>query len=325
MPLGHRKLSAWYHILAQQLEAGLSLADALLLSRGTGMPSYGLDAMAETIRAGGSTEEALNKGSIWLPLPDRLLLSAAAAAGRMPRTLHVLSVRHAQLGAAKLRALLACLYPAAVLHLGLFLLPVVRMIDWETGFSWDTAAYVRGLSFTVIPLWTAMVAVWVLVRQQNPLIERLSRMTPIVGKYLRVQALSDFSFGLGNFLEAGMPIDRAWATAGAISRSPELKSAAKLIGPVIARGEPPGPKLAEMDCFPPDFIALYRTGEASGQLEQNLLRLSTQKHEQAQRALSLATVVYPGLMFLCVAAGVGYFVISIYGGYLKMLTGIAEQ
>jgi len=60
-------------------------------------------------------------------------------------------------------------------------------------------------------------------------------------------------------------------------------------------------------------------------LEQNLFRLASLNQESAQRALKLATVVYPGLMFLAVAAGVGYFVISIYSGYLKMLTGLADS
>ncbi len=281
--------------------------------------------MAQIIERGGSADGALNAAAKWLPLADRLFLSAAASAGRMPRTLRILSLRHEQLGSAKLRALLACLYPLAVLHLGLLLLPIVRMIDWEKGFMWSPTAYVRGLALTLLPLWATIIALRLLARRQNPVIARLTRMLPVVGNYLRAQALADFSFGLGNFLEAGVPINQAWAAAGLISRSPDLKSAADAMGAVIARGEPPGPRLANWKCFPPDFVALYRTGEASGQLEQNLLRLAAQNQEQAQRALTLATMVYPGLMFLVVAAGVAYFVISIYGGYLKMLTDLASQ
>lgn len=324
MSLGHRKLSAWYHQLAQQLEAGLPFADALRSSRGTGAPSPGVEAMAATIEAGGSIDDALTRANAWLPSADRLFLSAAATAGRMPRTLHVLSARHARLGAAQLRIVLACLYPAAVLHLGLFLLPVMRMIDWEKGFTWDTAAYVRGLAVTLLPLWGVACIVWILLRRQNPIAVGLSRLTPIVGGYLRAQALSDFSFALGTFLEAGVPIDQAWSAAGIVSRSPRLKSGANAIGLVIARGEPPGPALTSTNCFPPDFVALYRSGEATGQLEQNLSRLSEQNQEQAQRALTLATIVYPGLMLVAVAAGVGYAVITIYGGYLEMLTRLAE-
>jgi general secretion pathway protein F/type IV pilus assembly protein PilC len=324
MSLGHKKLASWYYQLGQQLDAGLTFAESLRFSKGTGLPARVLDTMARTVESGGSIDDALKHASGWLPPADQLFLSASAAAGRMPRTLHVLSARHEQVGAAKLRVLLACLYPAAIVHMGILLLPVARMIDWQKGFTWDSTAYLRGLAFTLVPLWSAAVVTVILIRRENPLVARVSRMIPIVRSYLKAQSLSDFCFGLGNFLQAGVPIDRAWPAAARVSRSPELIAAAELIGPVIARGAQPGERLAEIRCFPPDFVALYRSGEASGQLDQNLLRLASVHQESAQRALSLATVVYPGLMLVGVAGGVAYFVISIYGGYLKMLTGLMD-
>jgi hypothetical protein len=36
MPLSHKKLSAWYHLLAQQLDAGLPFPAALRASTGSG-------------------------------------------------------------------------------------------------------------------------------------------------------------------------------------------------------------------------------------------------------------------------------------------------
>lgn len=325
MPLGHKKLSAWYHQMAQGLEAGLSFTDALRLTSGVGAPNARIDDMVHVVKSGGTVEDALNASGTWMPWADRLLLSTAASAGRLPRTLHLLSDRHARLGAAKIRAAIACAYPAAVLHLGLFLLPVVRMIDWEKGFAWNPTAYVRGLSYTLVPLWALIGLVWMLGRRESSVISRAFELIPIIGNYVRAQTLSEFSFALGNFLDAGVPIDKAWAAAGHVSRSARLKAASEGMTTVIARGERPGPQLSAWRCFPPDFVALYRTGESAGQLEQNLFRLAAQFEQQSARALTLATMVYPGLLFLVVAAGVAYFVISIYGGYLKMLTDLAKS
>lgn len=324
MPLSHRKLAAWYHQLAQQLEAGLPLVDALRLSTGTGPPAQGLETMARQIEAGGSVDDALCRAAGWLPLADQLALSAAAGAGRMPRTLHALSARHAQIGAAKLRVMLACAYPLGMLHLGLLLLPVIKMIDWEKGFHWDAAAYARGLAWTLLPCWTLGVAVWILVRRGSPFVMRVARMMPALGGYVRAQALADFSFTLGNLLEAGVPIGQAWAAAGSIARPRELQAAAEAMQAVIARGEAPGPKLAALPYFPPDFASLYRTGEATGQLEANLLRLAAQKQDAANRSLTFATILYPALVFFAVAAAVIYHVIAIYAGYLKMLGKMSE-
>jgi type II secretory pathway component PulF len=323
MLLGHRKLAAWYQQLAQQLEAGLPLTAALRISQGTGAPASALERMAATIEAGGSVADALRSAGSWLPYADILALTAAVEAGRMPRTLHTLSQRHAQIGAARLRMVLACVYPLGILHFALLLLPVVRMIDWEKGFHWSASAYVRGVAVSILPLWGAGLVIWFLARRGSPILANVTSLLPVLRGYTRAQELADFSFSLGNFLEAGVPIAQAWAAAGLITRSPKLKTAAERVNATIARGEAPGPKLDASTCFPADFVALYRTGESTGQLDVNLLQLAAQKQDAANRALSLATVVYPMLMFLCVAAGVVYFVITIYSGYLKMLSGLA--
>jgi general secretion pathway protein F/type IV pilus assembly protein PilC len=325
MPLSHKKLSAWYHQLAQGLESGLPFMDALRLTSGLGAPNAGIDTMIQAIERGGSIDDAIRVSGNWMPSSDQLLISAAATAGRLPRALQVLSDRHSRVGAAKMRTLIACAYPAAVLHLGLLLLPVIRMIDWEKGFAWNPAAYARGLLCTLVPLWLLIAVLWSLARRGSPAVSRIFELIPIVGTYVRAQALSEFSFALGNFLDAGVPIDKAWAAAGLVSRSPRLKAASEDIRRVISRGERPGRRLSDWRCFPPDFVALYRTGETAGQLEQNLFRLATQFEQQSARALSLATKIYPAALFLVVAAGVAYFVISIYAGYLKMLTDLAKS
>lgn len=318
MPLSHRRLAAWYTQLAQQLEAGLPFVAALRSSRG---PT--IEAMASTIERGGSTDDALRAGAAWLPLPDQLALSAAAEAGRMPQTLHALATRHGQLAKAQLRIVLACVYPLAVLHLGLFLLPITRMIDWEKGFQWSPYAYIRGLAATLIPLWIILAVLITLARQQSRVLTRVARWLPVLRRYAKTQALADLAFTLGNFTEAGVPIGRAWATAALITRSPALKQAADSLASAVERGEPPGRHLTDWDCFPPDFIAEYRTGEATGKLDFNLARLTGQYQEAANRALALATLLYPALVFLIIAAGVVYFVVSFYAGYLNMISKMA--
>ena len=323
MLLGHRKLAAWYEQLAQHLEAGVPIVTALRASPGTGAPAAALDRMARTVESGGGIEDALLAAGKWLPEADALAIAAAAHAGRMPQTLRNLAARHAQIGATKMRMALACAYPLGVLHFALLLLPVVRMIDWEKGFHWSNAILVQTLAFTLVPLWAVGLTVWALARRGSPSVTRVVRLMPALRGYAQAQALADFSFVLGNLLGAGVPIGRAWATAGLVSHSAELRAATGDIEAHISRGEAPGPRLAAWRCFPPEFVALYRTGESTGNLDTNLLRIAAQKQEAANRSLSLALLIYPGIMFLVVAAGVAYFVISIYGGYLKMLGKIA--
>jgi type II secretory pathway component PulF len=323
MPLSHKKLSAWHHLLAQQLEAGLTLPTALRATAGTGAPAATLDAMAKTIEHGGSIDDALRLTRDWLPVSDALFLSAAAPSGRLPRVLRNLSERHAQFSAVKTRLLLACLYPLAILHLGLLLFPLVRMIDWEKGFLWDPAAYVRALALGLLPLWLIAAAIWYLAARESPLLHRLAQLLPAVRGYTRAQSLADFAFTLGNFLEAGLRIDPAWQVAGSLNRSPALQAAARDIDAVIASGQPPGPRLAHFPCFPADFVALYQTGESTGQLEQNLLRLAALNQERANHALKVASLLYPSLLLVATVVFIGYQVVTFYAGYFKMIESLA--
>lgn len=324
MPLSNRRLSAWYVQLAQQLEAGLPLVQALRLGSGLGAPATMTGAMAAAVEGGGSTDDALRAAERWLPMPDRFALSAAAEAGRLPQTLRALAARHAQLAAAKVRVVLACLYPLAVLHLALLIQPVLRLIDWEKGLQWSTAVYVRGVLLGMLPLWTIIAALIVLDRRQSPVLTRLARGLPALRSYVKAQALADLAFALGNFLEAGVPIGRAWAAAGLITRSPSLKQAAEAIAAAVERGEPPGNRLSNWPCFPPDFVAPYRTGEMTGQLEANLARLASQYQDSANKALLVATFLYPTLLLALVGGAVVYFIFTFYAHYLDTVMKMAS-
>jgi general secretion pathway protein F/type IV pilus assembly protein PilC len=323
MPLSHRKLAAWYGHLAQTLEAGMPLPAAVRMARGTGPSAAAVETMARQMEHGGSFDDGLRSAGKWLPESDQLFLSAAAEAGRLPPILRNLAARHAQIGAAQLRLALALLYPTAVLHIGLLLLPVVRMIDWEKGFAWSASAYVRSAAATLLPLWGVVALAWLESRRQNSWLGHVVRRLPFLGRYVRAQRLSDLAFALGSFLEAGVPIGQAWAAAGLIVRSRELDAASRDAQAAIARGEPPGARLGAHRCFPPEFVASYRTGEASGHLDENLQRLAVQHQEQANRALGVATLFYPGLVFLAVAGAIVFQVVSFYAGYLRMITGLA--
>lgn len=324
MPLSHRRLSGWYHVLAQQLEVGLPFADAVRCARGAGMPATVLETMAVSVETGGSAAAAFAAAERWLPLSDRKVLMAAAETGRVPAVLQRLSARHAELGAAKRKLKLACAYPLVVLHVGLLLLPVIRMIDWEKGFLWDAGSYVRGVASFVLPLWAAICVVAWLAARGNAAVMAGARVLPYLAGYVRTQGLSDLAFVLGNFLEAGMRIDRAWAAAGDVATRADLRKAAGSIEGVIARGGRVGARLSAWNCFPPDFVALYHSGEMTGQLDQNLQRFASQQQAAANHALTQATIFYPAVAFVLVAGAVAYAVVKIYAGYLEMLQRAAS-
>ena len=318
--LQHSKLSLLYRQLAQQLAAGLTLAQALRApSPAPAGDSFRLAAMAE---GGASVAQVMAAAGAWLPETDRPFLVAAAASGRLPLVLANLAERHTQISVTQKRVVLACIYPVGVFQFAAVLVPFLRMIDFEKGLCWSTAGYLGGLAAILVPVWGGAIALWILVKRENPLALGLLGMMPAIGGYRKHQALADFSFALGNLLEAGAPIGQAWLDAGVISRSGKVRRAAARMHQRIDGGLSPSAHLAESGVFSEEFMARYRTGEMTGSLEASLLALAADHQAKANQRLVAASMLYPGLLFAAVAAMVGYIVIGFVLTYVRTLEGL---
>ncbi|MDF3058059.1 MAG: hypothetical protein K0R17_2274 [Rariglobus sp.] len=321
MPLPHDKLSSFYQQLAQQLTAGLTLAQSLRApSPAPAGDTLRLAALAES---GVSIAGIVAAAGAWLPQSDRPFLVTAASAGRLPRVLASLAARHAQIAQTRRRVVLACVYPVGVFHFAAVLFPFLRLIDFEVGLRWSLSGYLAGLLTILLPAWGGVVLLWILVRRENPLALAFLDLLPAIGGYRRNQALADFSFALGNLLDAGAPIGRAWLDAGALARSQRIHAAAKTVAGRVDSGEAPGPHLPRLSVFPHEFVARYQAGETTGNLDNSLLALATDYQATANQRLAAAAMIYPGLLFAAVAVMVGWFVITFalqyYGAITRMI------
>jgi general secretion pathway protein F/type IV pilus assembly protein PilC len=320
VPLASARLSVFYRQLSQQLGAGLTLVQALRAP--SPAPADDTARMAARAAGGESVAAVVAGAGAWLPQADRPVLVAAAQAGRLPLVLSHLAERHAELAATRRRVIMACLYPVGVFHFGALLFPFLRLIDFERGLQWSLSAYLGGLLAILVPVWGGAVLLWYLVRRENAFALAFLNLLPAIGGYRKNQALADFSFALGNLLEAGAPISRAWRDAGEICGSPRLRAAAEVIHDRIQLGEAPGPLLAATKAFPHEFMVRYQTGESTGSLEQALLALAADHQTTANQRLVAASVLYPGMLFGLVAIMVGYVVITFFLSYIRTLESL---
>jgi general secretion pathway protein F/type IV pilus assembly protein PilC len=324
LSLSHAKLSAFYLQLSQQLGAGLTLTQSL--EARSPAPADDCARLVAMIKAGQPAAAVFDAAGDWLPQEDRAFLKAAADTGRLPLILKTLSERHANLGSLQRRVAFSCLYPLGVLHFGSLVFALFRIIDWETGIHWSTSRFFGSVAMILLPFWGAVILLTVLIRRRNPLAITFLNILPAIGAYRRQQALADFAFSLGHLLEAGAPIADAWMSAGRVSNSPRISTAAAAVREQILCGGAPGAVINTHRVFPHEFVALYQTGEATGSLDKNLLHLAEIHQERAQQQLTFAAFLYPGILFFAVAALVLYIVISAYAGYVgnidKMLNGM---
>ena len=312
----HKQLATWYTQLAQHIEAGVLLADALRFSGG--MPAAGREAMARRIESGVAIEQVLKEAPRWLPQPDRLFIVAAMRTGHLPQTLQSLADRHARVGATQLKVVLGLVYPLGVFHAAAFLLPVTRMIDYEAGFLWDASSYATQVLLFLLPVWIILISVYLLARSQHPLLSRVLRLFPLLRHYSRMQAMADLSHALGTFLHAGVPAPAAWRLSVDLTKEPKFRQALRRLAPVFEEGMEPGDHLDGISCFPAEFRSYYKAGVQSSHLDENMLRAGHHFQEQANQAMTFASILYPTLILVAVAALVVVNIFQVYGNYLKI-------
>ncbi len=312
----HKDLSNWYAQLGQHLEAGVLLAEALRLCEG--MPIKGRSAMAERLERGDTFNSVIAAAPKWLPRADRQFMVAGMETGSLPLTLHNLSERHASIGATQMKLILGLVYPIGVLHVAALLLPITRMIDYESGVNWDLPQYIFESAMIIIPIWFVILSIFFLARSDHPLLTKILRCFPILRAYSHAQALADLAYSLGTFIAAGVPVPSAWRLSVKLVNDARYTKMATQLEPTFAAGKDPSRELKQFKCLPADFRAFYRTGADSGKLDSNLLIAGRQYQERANRAMTFAALAYPTLVMAAVAALVIMTIFKVFGGYLQM-------
>ena len=319
MAVSHKKLASWYLQMAHSLEAGINLSEALRMAGGP--PRRDTMTMADNITAGFAIDDMLKNVPPWLTQTDRYLLSAAGSSGRLPETLHKLNEKHMQTAENISKAILASIYPLAVLHLGIFLFPVLNLMEFdvETGSSMNLDRYFSALIPVLLPFWFLLSGFIVLVKKRNPIIRWIMGIVPGLRGYRKAQAIADFSFALEAFINAGAPMDDAWYGSGLVSGDPALTKFSLNVSQEIKNGKPPGSILETSRIFPFEFISLYKNGEETGQLDTVLATLTHQFQEKANRRLAVVSFWYPKLLFLLLAIFIAIKVVGYYAQYFKFI------
>jgi len=238
--------------------------------------------------------------------------------GSLPLTLQNLSARHASIGASQMKLVRGLAYPLGVLHIAALLLPITRMIDYESGFNWSLPQYLFESAVFIVPIWLVIGTIFYLIRSDSPWLPRILRLMPILRDYSRSQALANLAYSLGTFIAAGVPVPSAWRLSVKLVNEPRYTQAAAKLEPTFTAGQDPSKELKQFKCFPSDFTAFYQTGAQSGKLDSNLLIAGRQYQERANHAMTFAALVYPTLVFAAVAGLVIYTIFKVFGGYLQM-------
>ncbi|HTL71278.1 MAG TPA: type II secretion system F family protein [Candidatus Eisenbacteria bacterium] len=148
---------------------------------------------------------------------------------------------------------------------------------------------------------------------------------PLLGG-IRSQEITIFGRQLATLLKSGVPILRAMQIITDQTENPRLRKVFDHIQREIRDGNPLSSVLASYPkLFPPIYIAMVRTGEDSGTLQETLLRIS--EYRQGQEAIYSrvrTAMAYPILMALVGVGTVAFmltFVIPRLSGLFSTMGG----
>lgn len=313
--------SEFYHQLGSLTSAGMGLIPGLdMIRRSPPGRSYRapLDQVHEDLVRGSTFAEALRARGKWMPYFDIALMEAGEASGRLDACLQLLAVYYKEQASLLKHIFSDLAYPAFILLFAMMIFPTSRLVAlvWQG----DVSGFIFSKLQTFTPLFI-LALFYVFLSQGNrsqfwrSTMETLAARIPVIGKARKHLALARFCAALEALVMAGVSVVQAWELAGDASGSPAVRQEVRRIVARVAGGDTPAEAIEESNVFPELFRSLYRTGEASGRIDDTLTRLHRHYQEDAFLKLKafgqwVPRVIYLGILFL-----IGQQIVSFYVNY----------
>jgi type II secretory pathway component PulF len=275
-------------------------------------------------RVGKLLDEGEDPGNAWekagFASLDVALVKAGAKGGMLAATFKDLEQIHQERAAAARRLTVTLAYPVGLIHLAV-LLPNLHLL-LKSGLL----GYAKA---TVVPLFTA----WALLaaaiflgraaRKTAPaLVDNLLASIPPFGKLLQKQAIAHGLHVLGALYRAGVPVRDAVDAARESANLHPVSMAFARIGQRLDAGMTIGDAFLKEDALPDEVREAASTGSLTGQLDETLAGAEHRLVEEAKMRLQLILTATPVVIFLIVAAYVGWTVISFYVDYFNKISDI---
>lgn len=149
-------------------------------------------------------------------------------------------------------------------------------------------------------------------------VDRLKLRIPIIGGLMKKICAKRFIDGLYLLYTGGLPILSALNIIKSILGNKHLERIIEALWVHISRGKDLSSYLAMTDFFPPDILAMIRSGEESGTLGRMLDKASDIYQEEVNYAIEVLISAFEIAVILAIGVGVGFIAISIYFPIAKL-------
>ena len=316
----------FYLQLSGMLTGGIPIIQSLeTLKRTSRSYTKQLSQSIYRLQMGSTLTEAFQSCGRWLPEFDITLISAGETSGRLDSTLRLLGNYYTDQAKTLRGIVFSMIYPFFLIHFALLVFPTkyLTALFQPNGIQ----NLIQQKFTTFLTLWVAFFCVLAIFnapfgRPWRSLLAAVANAVPVLGGARRSYAISKFAAALESLISAGVSIIEAWRLAGQASGSARIRKAVQWAIPHIQAGMTPAEAIQQLSVFPEAFRTAYATGEVSGQLDTALTRMHDLFWEEAKLKFQNFGRAAPVVIFLFVALGIGYQVVTFWMDYYGQIDKI---
>jgi general secretion pathway protein F len=155
--------------------------------------------------------------------------------------------------------------------------------------------------------------------------DRFKLRVPVLGRLIRMLAISRFSRTLSTLLSGGLPITRALETASEVTGNTVLAAAIDAARTSITEGASVAAPLRASGEFPPMVTHMIEVGEQSGELESMLAKVSETYEEQVETTVTRLTALLEPILILIMVGIVLVIILATLVPLLQITTSLGTS
>jgi type II secretory pathway component PulF len=248
---------------------------------------------------------------------------AGESSGRLPETLQALAIQFEYQKKTRDRLVSGFIYPAILIHAAIFLPNLVLLLLKGPG------AYAAAVLPAIVVLYGGVGAVFALKRicaPPSPLADAWGRIVlalPLAGGLIRTGALIRFLRTFVCLYQAGVHLPETLRLATDAMANPLMAKEMRRAGPRIENGDSLSVAFADNRYLPAIAKDMLQTGEESGKLDETLSRVTDYLQQELDTTVERVVQTLPVLVYLAVAAYIGFIVVRFYAGYFSQIMAVS--
>jgi type II secretory pathway component PulF len=312
--------------MRELLRSGQSIPAALELK--TQARAGVIRRVAEAMLTGATTET--NAEGYFAAVPtafsqmDREIVQGGQAAGRLDDAMGHLSDYYGALAKTRRRLIVNTAYPIFILHFGALSLAVPSYVNGGMD------AFVESLVWFLGVFYVAFAAVWLLfvavlrAARVNPSADQMLQSLPAIGGARIALIGSRFCMLMGIMVKTGGSIFSAMKRSASASGSALFQRGAEQAVLAVQGGDGLGAAVMRTRAFPEAIDRAFQVGEASGRLDEEMVRQAGRYNEQFQTRLEVLSMWLPKLIFIAIAVALAFKIVSFYSAYYGQMNSLLQ-